>query len=152
MAEEKAYFKLLRDIYEINVSWACREEGEIKLASGIWSRTPPPWIGKLSLTVTESSGRIRARFTSVSCKNSPLWETTDGASHTGLGIWLWPSLKVELRRQQPAENTSAAAPRWTLAQEPWGLHDAETASQVSWSIGIISSIFVDSCFWAYLSC
>lgn len=30
MAEEKAYFKLLIDIYEINVSWSCREEREIK--------------------------------------------------------------------------------------------------------------------------
>lgn len=160
MAEEKAYFKLLRDIYEINVSWPHREEGEIKQASNIWSRTPPPWIGKLSLAVTGSSGRVRAGFNFVSCKNSPLWETTDGASHTGLGIWLGPSLKVELRRQQPAENSSAAAPRWTLAnalvpfmaQWACGFYSAEATSQVSWFIGIILSVFVESCFWSYLSC
>lgn len=160
VAEEKAYFKLLRDIYEINVSWPHREEGEIKQASHIWSRTPPPWIGKLSLTVTGSSGRVRARFNFVSCKNSPLWETTDGASHTGLGIWLGPSLKVELRRQQPAENSSAATPRWTLAnalvpfmaQGACGFYSAEATSQVSLFIGIIMSTFVDSCFWSYLSC
>lgn len=65
-----------------------------------------------------------------------------------------------MKRQQPAENAPAAAPRWILVsalvpfikQEACGLYTAGANSQVLWFIGVISSVFVDSCFWSYWSC
>lgn len=140
MAEEKAYFKLLIDIYEINVSWSCRKDGQIKQASHMWSRTTPPWMSKLSPSATASTGRVRARFNPVSCRPCSLWETPGRDRHTGLGNWLWPRLKVELRRQQPGESS----PAWSFWSD-MNCWQQLSSPQSGWDMGYIRAVLTAGC-------
>lgn len=151
MAEEKAYFKLLIDVYEINVSWSCREEGEIKQASHIWSRTTPPCTSEFSPSVTETPGRFRARFNSTSCKHTSLWETKMELDmqvwELGSGPdWKW-SWGVSSLQRAPCCSSRMDAGLYPSAFHGTGSRWvarcwAAPTSWVSWFTGIVLCIFV----------
>lgn len=121
--------------------------GKKARASSIWSRTTAPWTNKLSPNATETSGRVRARFNSFTCK---LTETTDWAGHARLQVWLWLRLKVETAESSPAaapdeQWLGPAVPPWCCpgAGDRWAVgHWTATTAWVSWFMRVVSCIFV----------
>lgn len=133
--------------------------GKKTQSSPIWSRTTPPWTNKLSPNATETSGRVRARFNSVACKLTALWDhrlswacKTAGLilSQTGSGAMQRAAL---LQPQGEQWLGPAVPPQCSWC---WGQVGCRTRNS-NHCLGVLLHeccfmCLCASCFWSYLSC